>query len=206
LKPSQRTIPFLFTAVGTISGCASERADSSGAPVALSQPDAAAQDGATDSAEVSPHANSSGGGTGPDAGRVDGHAQPKGTPCTEPTHPYEPDGYTLDLGSTTPLLACVYGGQGRRVDLEGSGPVCPNLSDPCNKDGEPCTHDCITDGDCSPGNVCVCHAVGVASTPGVGIALAGEGPNRCVPAECTSSADCGGWACGMSEGLREEVN
>jgi hypothetical protein len=44
---------------------------------------------------------------------------------------------------------------------------------------------CETDADCEAGEVCAC--------PGV----ATEVP-RCIPAACTTSADCGGGLCGLS--------
>lgn len=123
---------------------------------------------------------------------------PEGSPCD--TRVYTKNGiYTVDLTWTTTLKACLSGDDDVvRVDAEGS-PICENLSRPpmdIDRSGEASPHECESDSDCPSGTVCMCavgvHAVPLASIPDVPEA------NRCVPAECTSASDCGGWACGLS--------
>ena len=52
-----------------------------------------------------------------------------------------------------------------------------------------CTYGCRTDSDCGPGLACVCGGAGDAWFP------AGA---TCVPADCTTDADCGGLGCGFA--------
>ncbi|MBN1656700.1 MAG: hypothetical protein JXA30_23205 [Deltaproteobacteria bacterium] len=145
---------------------------------------------------------------------------PEGSPCKTPVRKVSAD-QTLDFSSRTNLVACVvdpvdpYIGVSIldvvRVDLEGT-PVCENLSSPCElyHSGEPCTHECESDSDCPAGKVCICDVgAGEDRQPTVynTVYIASAGPhNFCVSAECTGAADCGGWACGMSEAINEWVN
>ncbi|MEB2314216.1 MAG: hypothetical protein OZ928_20415 [Polyangiaceae bacterium] len=120
--------------------------------------------------------------------------------CETPLYPFTRSG--VDTTSPTTLKACaVSDGVAQdfvRYELAGV-PVCKHLDRSCRLlDGESCTHDCVLDSDCQAGSICVCIA-GVALTAGrrLGPGVS-QGPNRCLPAACTSAADCGGWACGLS--------
>ncbi|MBN1656699.1 MAG: hypothetical protein JXA30_23200 [Deltaproteobacteria bacterium] len=131
---------------------------------------------------------------------------PEGSPCGTPVYQMK-DERTLDLSLRTTLLVCLYELGATpdvvRVDVEGI-PVCENLAKPCEEPWtrEPCTHECESDSDCPAGNVCICEAGAPPDPLDTPVTF---GPNRCVQAECTGAADCGGWACGMSSAITEWV-
>lgn len=58
-----------------------------------------------------------------------------------------------------------------------------------------CVPTCTTSEDCAAGESCLCAAA--YETPG-GELNSPQGWSQCRPAECTSSADCGGEPCGLS--------
>ncbi len=117
--------------------------------------------------------------------------------CETPLHPFQGD--HVDEEAATTLTACLTENGVNRIDVEGK-PLCQDLSRPC-VDGwnQACTHECEADADCPPGNVCIC-AAGLIEPQGDRLALTspGAGANRCLPADCTASSDCDGWACGLS--------
>lgn len=129
-------------------------------------------------------------------GSVDAPGGPSGLPgeCTVPVFfdPYDVQGPR----TPTQLVACFGDNrlQAVRVDLLGS-PVSGRLDEPCTpgyRQSE-CQDECESDADCGQGRLCT----------GVGrVSLSGSGSSRhgtqCLPAECTSPADCGGYACGVS--------
>ena len=117
--------------------------------------------------------------------------------CETPLHPFQGD--RVDDMTATTLTACLNENGVNRIDVEGK-PLCQDLSRPClDEQNQACTHECEADADCPTGNVCVC-AAGLIDGLGSQLALtsSGVGPNRCLPADCTASTDCDGWACGLS--------
>jgi hypothetical protein len=61
-----------------------------------------------------------------------------------------------------------------------------------------CFHRCLSDFDCPGGQACLCASAAEGDTEGSLIAAV-TGNSRCVPATCKSSADCGGFECGLSQ-------
>lgn len=118
--------------------------------------------------------------------------------CETPEYPLTLD--SVDTTSPTTLKACLIEGMiPVREELTGA-PICEHLDHPCQgTGGEACTHECTRDSDCPEGSLCVC-AAGIVTDDGGRVGGTSWGPNRCIPAACTSAADCGGWACGVSHG------
>lgn len=125
----------------------------------------------------------------------DAHVGDSGACEMQPALPYLPGEV---LGDTPiDLLVCVGDLDGHPV-FRSANRTGPRLCDPggTHMTCEPpyCTTPCESDADCSGGQICLCGA----SAAGVF-----NGWSHCVSAECESSADCGGYACGYS---REKCN
>lgn len=74
----------------------------------------------------------------------------------------------------------------------GGGCVSPER---CRRGGYGCVcaATCSADADCPTGTTCACAVSG----PGT---LGATSSDRCLPSDCTSSADCGGHACSLAHG------
>lgn len=111
------------------------------------------------------------------------------------------DPYDVAESATpTNLVACFSGSNALavRVDLVGS-PVTGRLDEPCvpglPRQGE-CRDRCRSEADCGPGALCT-GVQYVYRTDNRVLAASRHG-NECLEAQCTSPADCGGRACGVS--------
>ena len=113
------------------------------------------------------------------------------------------DGTGVVACATTGYPPDLYSTRAEACNDRGIGNVAVGAPIPCSSDSE-CPSDatcgdnkvcylapdCDGDSDCGAGNACIC-----AGVVGVSAAVA---YNQCVPAECRSDADCGGYSCTAS--------
>jgi hypothetical protein len=147
-----------------------------------------------------------GGPTSPgDAGAVeprDGGARDSGGRCGNATQAklLGTDGLTSGTGLTVCRAA---DGRATRVDRT-QATVCPAgvTKVTCTADAA-CADQCNSEKDCSVGSACICAAWTPPVTGSSDLAqlVTLDMPRHCVPAQCATSSDCGGRACGFSRNL-----